>query len=75
MRKTQIQVEDWQYEAVKKLSARTSRSMAEIMREALSRSLTSSAELPPLSVAAGKFQPLPQDDLKDHDAGWAGSIR
>jgi len=75
MIKTQIQVEDWQYEAVKQLSARTSRSMAEIMREALSRLLENSAELPPLSAVAGKFKPLPQDDLKDHDAGWVGSIR
>jgi len=75
MIKTQIQMEEWQYEAIKKEGVRTSRSMSDLIREAVSLRLKQSSNLPSLSSAAGKFAPDAGEDLKSHDARWAESIR
>jgi hypothetical protein len=75
MIKTQIQMEKWQYEAIKKEGLRTSRSMSDLIREAVSHSLRRAGSLPPLAEAAGKFSPMSTEDLKSHDARWADSIR
>jgi len=75
MVKTQIQIEEWQYEALKRETADTSRSMADLIREALTDSLKKKKPLHALSDLAGKYRPLGGRDLKRHDAAWADSIR
>lgn len=77
MIKTQVQLEDWQYEAAKKAGAATSRSMSDIVREGLALVLPklSRGGKKPLVEIAGKYRPLDTNDLKDHDHGWAESIR
>jgi hypothetical protein len=76
MVKTQIQVEEWQYEALKKESARTSRSMSDFIREAVSMALKRPGGLRPLEECAGRYRPLQEgDDLKSHDAAWIETIR
>ena len=77
MVKTQVQLETWQYEAAKKAGAATSRSMSDIIREGLSLVLPKLGQggQKPLSTIAGKYRSLPLKDLKNHDRGWAESIR
>jgi plasmid stability protein len=75
MIKTQIQIEDWQYEAVKLEAAAASRSMSDFIREAVSDALKKGK--PPMSLAAacGKYAPLEGAPLKPHDAAWVDAIR
>lgn len=70
-------MEAWQYEAAKKAGAATSRSMSDIIREGLSLVLPKLGQVgqKPLAAIAGKYRSLPGKDLKDHDQGWAESIR
>ncbi|MDZ4789382.1 MAG: ribbon-helix-helix protein, CopG family [Blastochloris sp.] len=75
MVKTQIQIEDWQHEAIKRESARASRSMSDFIREAVTEALKKGKIRRPLVEIAGKYTPLKKDDLKAHDAAWAESIR
>ena len=77
MIKTQVQLENWQYEAAKKAGAATSRSMSDIIREGLSLVLPKLGQggRKPLAAIAGKYRSLPLQDLKDHDRGWAESVR
>ncbi len=79
MIKTQIQLEEDQYQALKRASARDSRSMSEIIREALSVSLMRARPRESIETVAGKYQPLSAEGtasgLKPHDAAWAESIR
>jgi hypothetical protein len=77
MVKTQVQLEDWQYEATKKAGAVTSRSMSDIVREGLTLVLPKLGHggQKPLAAIAGKYRPLSSQDLKDHDQGWVESIR
>lgn len=75
MVKTQIQLEEWQYEAIRRQSAATSRSMADLIREALTAALARKVPRLALSDIAGKFKPATTADLKTHDAAWADSIR
>jgi hypothetical protein len=77
MIKTQIQLEDWQYEALKRASRSSSRSMSDFVREGVSLILkknTPHATLP-LEKIAGKFRPIAESDLKQHDRAWVNSIR
>ena len=77
MIKTQVQLEEWQYEAAKKAGAATSRSMSDIIREGLTLVLPKlgQAGRKPLAAVAGKYRPLPGNDLKNHDRDWVESIR
>jgi Arc/MetJ-type ribon-helix-helix transcriptional regulator len=77
MIKTQIQLEPWQYEALKRTSSSSSRSMSDLIREGVSLLLKKSAPQVPHSLeqVAGKYTSLPHSELKDHDRFWADSIR
>jgi plasmid stability protein len=76
MVKTQIQIEEWQYDALKGRCARESRSMSDFIRESLSQALKHGRSTVALSELAGKYAPnSADDDLKSHDAGWVQSIR
>lgn len=77
MIKTQVQLEEWQYEAAKKAGAANSRSMSDIIREGLALVLPKLGQGGRKSLAsiAGKYRPLDGKDLKDHDRGWTESIR
>ncbi|MBE2179950.1 MAG: hypothetical protein IAE97_05720 [Chthoniobacterales bacterium] len=77
MIKTQIQLEEWQYRAAKNESARTSRSLSDLVREGLTSVLQKSRHQPrqTLESLAGKYGPQSTDDLKPHDQAWADSIR
>jgi predicted CopG family antitoxin len=75
MIKTQIQIEEWQYQALKKESVFHDRSMSDIIREALTVALKRKVPAHPLAKIAGKFSPLASDDLERHDALWVETIR
>jgi hypothetical protein len=77
MVKTQIQLEEWQYDALKEQSAIAARSMSDFVREAVSAALERQQRQPRGSLAeiSGKYAPLPNSDLKAHDARWAEAIR
>jgi len=77
MIKTQVQLEEWQYQAAKKAGVATSRSMSDIIREGLSLVLPRLGQggQKPLAAVAGKYRTLPLQDLKDHDRRWVESIR
>jgi len=77
MIKTQVQLEEWQYQAAKGESARTSRSLSDLVREGLTLVLQKSAKRPqvPLEELAGKYEPKSCEDLKFHDRGWVDVIR
>jgi hypothetical protein len=77
MIKTQVQLEDWQYRAAKEESARSSRSLSDLVREGLTSVLrkTSMRHTQSLEQLAGKYEPRPVDDLKPHDRAWVETIR
>ena len=77
MIKTQVQLEEWQYRAAKQESARTSRSLSDLVREGLAAVLRKSALRPRQSLEelAGKYTPRSTQDLKAHDRDWVDSIR
>ena len=77
MIKTQIQLEGWQYDALKKAGAVTERSFSDLVRESVSLFLKGKKNgvLAPLESIAGKYTSLPTEDLKMHDRVWAESIR
>lgn len=78
MIKTQVQLEEWQYDALKRLSRRESRSIADLVRQSVTQLVrdVESRALPPLEDLAGKYRPRPDtDDLKPHDRDWAASAR
>ena len=77
MIKTQIQLEEWQYEALKRSSASSSRSMSDIIREGVTLLLnrTGRKSTTPLAQLAGKYRPVTGAELKPHDLEWVDSIR
>ena len=77
MIKTQIQLEGWQYDALKKVGAVTERSFSDLVRESVSLFLKGKKNgvLAPLESIAGKYTSLPTEELKMHDRVWAESIR
>ena len=77
MIKTQIQLEEWQYDALKRVGAVTERSFSDVVRESVSLFLKGkkNGALAPLESLAGKNTTFPTDDLKMHDRVWAESIR
>jgi len=77
MIKTQVQLQEWQYQAAKRESARTSRSLSDLIREGLVMVLQKSAVAPrgDLEALAGKYTPRSVEDLKSHDRAWVDAIR
>lgn len=77
MIRTQIQLEEWQYQAAKKAGADSGRSLSDLVREGVSLVLSRVAQQPsvPLESLVGKYEPLPMDELKLHDRVWAETIR
>lgn len=77
MIKAQVQLEDWQYRAAKEESARTSRSLSDLVREGLTSVLrnASARQLQSLEQLAGKYEGRALGDLKLHDRAWVESIR
>jgi hypothetical protein len=51
--------------------------MSDFIRESVSLLLkkSTSPTFLPLEKIAGKYQPLPETDLKGHDRDWVNSIR
>ena len=76
MIKTQIQLEEWQYQAAKKAGAELGRSLSDLVREGVTLVLSRVSQRPsvPLESLAGKYEPIPLDDLKPHDRVWAETI-
>ncbi len=77
MIKTQIQLEEWQYQAAKKAGAELGRSLSDLVREGVTLVLNRVSQRPsvPLESLAGKYEPIPLDDLKLHDRVWVETIR
>jgi len=77
MIKTQVQLQEWQYQAAKRESARASRSLSDLVREGLAMVLQRSATASrgDLEALAGKYTAQPADDLKPHDSAWVEAIR
>ena len=77
MIKTQIQLEDWQYSSLKRAGAETGRSLSDVIRESVSLFLKSQkkGEAVSLEALAGRYSSRSFGDLKEHDRGWAESIR
>ena len=76
MVKTQIQLEEWQYDAVKRASASNDRSMSDIIREGVLLYLAKTKRHgAPLAELAGKYRPKPVTGLKSHDREWVEAIR
>ena len=77
MIKTQVQLEEWQYEGLKRLGAKESRSLSDLVRDSVARMLSHAEPRSPESMEAiaGKYEGGPLDGLKDHDRAWLESIR
>jgi hypothetical protein len=77
MIKTQVQLEDWQYEAARRRANQLSRSMSDLVREGLTLVLRRLEKAPAgdLESIAGKYEPRETSDLKDHDRWFVESIR
>jgi len=77
MIKTQVQLEDWQYEAARRRANQLSRSMSDLVREGLTLVLRRLEKAPAgdLESIAGKYEPHDASDLKDHDRWFVESIR
>lgn len=77
MIKTQIQLEEWQYDGLKRACRSSGRSMSDFIRESVSLLLNKSTPRSslPLEKIAGKYRPLPVTELKGHDRDWVNSIR
>lgn len=68
MIRTQIQLPEKEYGALKEIAYKSHRSMAECVREAVAVYIAGSRHAAAdFSSVAGKFSPIPTDDLKEHD--------
>ena len=75
MIKTQIQLEEVQYERLRKIAAAEHRSLADCVRECVALYLAqSSVSGANLDGVLGKFAPISDEDLKPHDRAWAEAI-
>lgn len=74
MIRTQIQLPEAEYEALRQAAHRANRSMADCVREAISAYLTRVQPADRILTLAGKYPPKPADDLKDHDRWWGDAI-
>jgi hypothetical protein len=75
MIRTQIQLPESEYEELKRVAAEEHRSMADCVREAIHLFLLRfRAPAEELDEIAGRFRPLPLDDLKPHDRWIAEAV-
>jgi hypothetical protein len=75
MIRTQIQLQNRLYAELRETAIRQHRSMAACIRDAVVSFLRQSAtDVNDLSDIAGKFQPMPTDEMKDHDRVWAEAV-
>jgi hypothetical protein len=68
MIRTQIQLPEEEYEQLRRAAAKERRSIADCIREGIRWFLRQGESADDdLAAVAGKFRPLPIDDLKPHD--------
>ena len=72
MLRTQIQLKEEDYDALREVAAQQRRSIADCIREGVGLFLDRQRRpRERFDDIAGKFAPLPPDDLKPHDRWWA----
>lgn len=75
MKRTQIQLSENDFDALRKIAAEKKRSIADCIREGIALFLQKSTRQPgDFSCVAGRFHPVPDDRLKSHDLWWSQSI-
>lgn len=78
MVRTQIQLDEHSFTTLREVALRQHRSMAACIRTAIERFLgdvaTAQNDKEDLSDIAGKFRPLPMDEIKEHDRHWADAV-
>ena len=75
MIRTQIQLDDKSYHILREHASKRHVSMAACIRTAIERFLAEADEqIDDLSDIAGRFRPLPADNLKPHDRDWSDAI-
>ena len=75
MIRTQIQLHEKEYEALKNRASDEHRSMADCVREAIGQYLArSAAAKPDFASVSSQFRPAPLAELMPHDQAWADSI-
>ncbi|OGQ87169.1 MAG: hypothetical protein A2289_23660 [Deltaproteobacteria bacterium RIFOXYA12_FULL_58_15] len=75
MMRTQIQLEEADYERLRKVAQQQRRSIADCIREGIKLVVASGeAQQESLDSIAGKFAPQPDADLKPHDQWWSESM-
>ena len=76
MVRTQIQLEEQQYEQVRLLGARTGKNLAVQVREAVDQYLIQQGgRTVPLEAVLGKFRPVAAKGLKPHDRDYVETLR
>jgi hypothetical protein len=76
MVRTQIQLEENQYQQLRSLGARSGKGLAEQVREAVGQYLAQQgSRVEPLESALGKFRPTAPKGLKPHDRDYADTLR
>ena len=74
MVRTQIQLTEEDYQQLRRVAGQQGRSMADCIREGIGLFLIRCQSPREAVQNLPTFRPLPLDDLKDHDRGWAESI-
>ncbi len=75
MIRTQMQIDEDMYAALREVATREQRSIAACVREAIAEYLCrAETAADDLSDIAGKFHPLPPDEVKAHDRYWADAV-
>lgn len=74
MMRTQVQLDETAYVRLREVAMRQHRSMAACIRDAVEQFIgQADGSADDLSDVLGRFQPIPLDDLKEHDRIWAQS--
>jgi len=74
MIRMQIRLDDSVFSMLRESARRQHRSMAACIRAAIEQFLhDNERERVDLSDVAGRFSPLPMDDIKGHDRDWAAA--
>ncbi len=74
MIRTQIQLPEKDYLALREAAHRAGRSLADCVREAVAQYLARPTPGDKVLSHAGRFAPQPAEELKDHDEWWAEAI-
>jgi len=75
MIRTQIQLEEQQYEQLRSLGARTGKGLAEQVREAVGQYLVQQRRGATLDEVLGKFRASSTKGLKPHDRDYVDTLR